>query len=211
MRIRPSAVIGFALVLVVSLPAASLAQGGDPSTPVPGQATPAATPAAIPAEEHGGVSGVDVMTSTVFQQGQSSFSGIALRLRLRSSALLPAIEIMPAVEMWQNTSSVTIYDLKTTRNDATLGCQVRWTFRREHWEPYVGAGMAVHFLSDKVSSSQLQAANQHNSTVRGGYTLHGGVTFPMNQRLSNFVELEHHGVSHFRQLKFNTGLSWNFH
>lgn len=198
-----------ALVLAVSSRPA-LAQSGDPSTPVPGQAasTPAVTTAAT--TSHGGVSGVDLMTSTIFQEGQSSFSGLALRLRLRSGALLPALEIMPAVEMWQNTSRVTLYDLKTTRSDATLGCQLRWTFQREHWQPYVGGGIAVHFLSDKIDSPQLALANQHNSTVRGGYSLHGGVTFPMNDHLSNFVEVQHHGVSHFRQLKINTGLSWNF-
>lgn len=204
---RTATIVSLAVAFIfAAAPAApSLAQGGSPSTPVPGQAA-----ATTPAAPRGGVSGLDIMTSSVFQEGQSSFSGLALRLRLKSSALVPAIEIMPAVEMWQNTSRVTLYDLKTTRSDATLGCQVRWTFKREHWEPYVGGGLAVHFFSDKIDSPQLALANQHNSTVRGGYTLHGGVTFPMNDRLSNFVELEHHGVSHFRQLKFNTGLSWNF-
>ena len=210
MRTPPFAPLAFAFALAVAPAAPSLAQSGSPSTPVPGQAA-AGTSAASAAAPRGGVSGLDLMTSSVFQEGQSSFSGLALRLRLKSSALLPAIEIMPAVEMWQNTSRVTLYDLKTTRSDATLGCQLRWTFQREHWQPYVGGGLAVHFFSDKINSPQLALANQHNSTVRGGYTLHGGVTFPMNDRLSNFVELEHHGVSHFRQLKFNTGLSWNFH
>lgn len=206
MRLRSAFPLAAAALLAAVLAVPAFAQGGDPSTPVPGQvagSTPA-TPA------HAGVSGLDVMTSTVFQEGQSSFSGLALRLRLRSGALVPNVEIMPAVEYWQNVSRLTVYDIKTTRSNATLGCQVRWIMEREHWQPYLGGGLAVHFLSDKVSSPQISEANQSNSTVRGGYSLMGGVSFPITQKLSNFVELQHHGVSRFRQLKFNTGLGWNF-
>jgi opacity protein-like surface antigen len=201
-------------VILAALAAASLsalaaapafAQGGDPSTPVPGQAA-----AATPVPAHAGVSGLDVMTATVFQEGQSSFSGLALRLRLKSGALVPNVEILPAVEYWRNDNRVSLYGIRTTRSDATLGCQVRWTFTRNGWQPYAGAGIAVHFLDEKVDAPELDVNNQHTSTVRGGYSLHGGVTFPLTRALSNFVELEHHGVSHFRQLKFNTGLGWNF-
>lgn len=206
MRIPPPASLAPVALLSALLAAPCFAQSGGPSTPVPGQVTPASVGTA----DHAGVSGLDVMTSTVFQEGQSSFSGLALRLRIRSGALLPSVEIMPAVEYWQNVSRVTLYDLKTTRSNATLGCQVRWTLEREHWKPYVGGGFAVHFLSDKISSPQLTEANQHNSTVRGGYSLHGGVSFPLTEKLANFVELQHHGVSHFRQFKINTGLGWNF-
>ena len=206
MRIPPVCRLAFVPFLAAVLATPSFAQSGSPSTPVPGQAASTA----LPAETHGGVSGLDLMTSTVFQEGQSSFSGIAMRLRLRSGVLLPSVEIMPAVEYWQNVSRVTSYDIKTTRSNATLGCQVRWKMEREHWQPYFGGGMAVHFLSDKVSSPQLAEANQHNSTVRGGSSLHAGASFPMTERLTNYVELQHHGVSHFRQLKLNTGLGWNF-
>lgn len=206
MRFRFAFPLACSALLAAALAVPASAQGGDPSTPVPGQVT-SSTPA-TPA--HAGVSGLDVMTSTVFQEGQSSFSGLALRLRLRSGALVPNVEIMPAVEYWQNVSRLTVYELKTTRRNATLGCQVRWIVEREHWQPYLGGGIAVHFLSDKVSSPQIAEANEHNSTVRGGYSLVGGVTFPITPKLSNFVELQHHGVSRFRQLKFNTGLGWSF-
>ena len=203
MRASHLASIALASCLLAAGAAPSRAQSGDASTPVPGQA------AAAP-EVRSGVSGVDVMTSTVFQEGQSSFSGLALRLRLRSAALLSNVEIMPAVEFWQNVNRVSLFGLKTTRNDATLGCSARWTVPRESWQPYVGAGLAVHFLDERVNAPQLGVTNEHHSTTRGGYSLQAGVTFTMSKRLSNFLELQHHGVSHYRQLKVNTGLGWNF-
>lgn len=203
MRLPSAVPTAIASLLLAVLVAPSFAQGG-PQTPVPGK-----TAKAAPTPE-GGVVGLDAMTSNVFQEGQSSFTGIALRLRLKSAALLPNVEILPAIELWQNVSRVSIWGIKTTRSDATLGCQARWTFTREGWQPYLGGGLAVHFLSDRVSSSVYPQFNQSNSTTRGGYSLLGGVTFPMTERLYNYVELEHHGVSHYRQLKFNTGLGWNF-
>ena len=51
----------------------------------------------------------------------------------------------------------------------------------------------------------------HNSTVRGGYILDGGVNFTITETVSNFLELEYHGLSDFRQTKFHAGVSWNFH
>lgn len=196
-HLAPLAVASFLLVLAA---APVRAQSGDASTPVPGQ----------PAGTRAGVSGLDVMTATVFQEGQSSFSGLALRLRLRTGSLMPNFEIMPAIEYWQNVNRVSLFGVKTTRSDATLGCNARWTFSHDHWQPYLGAGLAVHFLDEKVDAPDLGVNSQSNSTVRGGYALLGGVSFTMTKSLSNFLEVEHHGVSHYRQLKVNTGLGWNF-
>jgi len=200
-RFPSLALLAAASCLALAAPPAS-AQGGDASTPVPGQAS------APPARS--GLSGVDVMTATVFQEGQSSFSGLGVRLRLRSGVLVPNIELMPNVEFWQNVSRVSLFGVRTTRGDASLGFAARWTFHHDHWQPYVGAGLAVHFLEEKVDAPSLGVNDQHDSTTRGGYTLLGGVSFTMTRSLSNFIEVEHHGVSHYRQLKINTGLGWNF-
>jgi len=200
-RVPTLAVLVAACCLALVAPHAS-AQGGDASTPVPGQASAPPTRA--------GISGVDVMTATVFQEGQSSFSGLGVRLRVRSARLMSNVEFMPNVELWQNVSRVSLFGVKTTRSDAALGFAARWTFRRDHWQPYLGAGIAAHFLDETVDAPSLGVHNQHDATTLGGYTLLGGVSFTMTKSLSNFLEIEHHGVSHYRQLKINTGLGWNF-
>jgi opacity protein-like surface antigen len=192
-----------ALLLSVTAAAACFAQSGDASTPVPGQA--AAPP------PHAGVCGLDVMTSTVFLEHQSSFAGTALRLRLRSARLVPNIEFIPLVEYWRSRSSVSAYGgVQLTRSDATLGCSARWVFIKDHWQPYLGAGVAAHFLDDKLNAPGLGVDDQHDSSVRGAYLLLGGVTFPITKSISNFLELEYHGVSDFRQFKLHTGLGWSF-
>ena len=51
------------------------------------------TPA--PAASAGSLVGVDVMTATVMQEKQSSFSGIALRTRIKSPRLIQGVEVLP--------------------------------------------------------------------------------------------------------------------
>lgn len=164
---------------------------------------------AVPARAAGGLSGVDAMTATVFQEGQSSFSGLAIRFRLQHSRLLDDIEFMPTVEYWRNSSRVEAFDLHTVRRDATLGTDVRWMFPGEAWRAYAGAGVAVHFLSDEVNAPGLGLNNEKDSLTKGGLALLGGVAFGTKSRLGNFIELKGHLVPSFRQLKINMGLSWN--
>ena len=81
-----------------------------------------------PPVKTGGITGLDVMTGTVFQEGQSSFSGVAMRLRVRNSKFAPGLEFLPTIEYWQNTSHLDAFDIETRRRDATLGLDMRWMF-----------------------------------------------------------------------------------
>ena len=190
-------------LLLAVLPAPARAQSGSAATPVPAGSKKEE-------ETHGGVSGLDVMTTTVFQDGQSAFSGIAVRLRLQSSRLVPNIEIVPAIEYWRDNTRIQSFGIETSRKDATLGVGARWTFFRERWQPYLGAGLAMHFIDEKANAPTLGVNDWHDSDVLGGYSLTGGILFILTERMSNFLELEHHGVADNRQLKFSAGLGWNF-
>ena len=104
---------------------------------------------------NGGIVGLGVMTGTVFQEGQSSFSGMAVRLRVRNTAFRPNLELLPTLEYWQNSNHLDAFDIRTRRRDATLGADVRWVFdSKKGWQPYVGAGFGLHFLNDELQSSR---------------------------------------------------------
>lgn len=159
----------------------------------------------------GGIVGIGAMTGTVFQEGQSSFSGIAMRLRIRNATFRPNLELLPTMEYWQNTSHLDAFDIRTRRRDATLGADLRWVFTSQRaWQPYVGAGFSLHFLDDELRAPRQGIPEASSGLVRGGPDALGGVDFNLGSRIGSFVELKYHDVSHYRQLKFNTGLSWNF-
>jgi hypothetical protein len=190
-----------ATATALCLTAPAHAQTATPTPP-----TPAKT-ATAPITPKGGLTGIDAMTATVFEQDQSSFAGLAIRARLQSKRLLPSIDFMPTMEYWRNSSKVDAFDLRTVRRDATLGVDGRWTFDGEAWRVYAGAGMAVHFLSGEVDSPTLKGKD---ALTKGGLTLLGGIAFgSRTSPLGNFIEVKSHLVGDFEQLKINLGLSWN--
>ena len=153
------------------------------------------------------ISGIDAMTSTVMQEGQSSFSGLAVRARMTSPMFISGLVLMPTIEYWRNANSIQTFGIKTTRKDATLGADVYYAFRSTGTKPYVGAGLAIHFLSSTVDAPSLGLNDESHALVKGGVAVLGGLAFPLADRFDNFVELKYHHVPGYRQLKFNWGLS----
>jgi opacity protein-like surface antigen len=153
------------------------------------------------------LTGVDVMSSTVLQEGQSSFSGLGLRARLHPDRLVAGIEILPSLEYWRNSSTVSPYDIRTTRKDATLAVDARYNFQVHGWNPYLGAGYGLHFLSSRVNAPSLGLNDASNSVILGGLSALAGTSFGLTPRIDNFIELKYHHIPDYRQLKLNWGLA----
>jgi len=163
----------------------------------------------VPAASATKLAAVDVMTSTVMQEKQSSFSGLGLRARITSPLFITGLEFMPTIEYWRNANSLETPPIKTTRKDATLAADVRYLFRGTGMRPYAGLGYALHFLSSSVDAPSLGVNDESHALMKGGFSFMGGLSFPLTQRIENFVELKYHHVTSYRQLKLNWGLSVN--
>jgi len=157
----------------------------------------------------GDLVGIDATTSTVMQEGQSSLSGLALRLRFHPAALIRNVEIMPTIEYWRNSNSLSAFGIESSRKDATLGVDARYVFYRDGWEPYLGAGYAVHFLSSSVNAPALGLVDASDSFTKGGLAALAGVSVPLTTKVHNFFEVKYHHVTENRQLKLNWGISSN--
>jgi outer membrane protein W len=153
--------------------------------------------------------GIDGATATVMQEHQSSFSGLAMRLRFHPETLIRNVEIMPTIEYWRNSSDLSAFNIKSSRKDATLGVDARYVFFRDGWQPYVGVGFGLHFFSSSVDAPGLGLNNVTDSFVKGGVAGLAGITVPLTDRVHNFFELKYHHVTENRQLKLNWGISYN--
>jgi len=171
-------------------------------------AASAVTPPTPPVSSAGMLTAIDGMTSTILQEKQSSFSGIGLRARLQPARLIKEVELMPTVEFWRNSNTAQPYDIHSTRTDATLGCDARYVFKVQGWQPYIGAGFGIHFLSSKVEAPSLGITNGGTSVIKGGLAALVGASFGLTGRLDNFLELKYHHIPEYRQLKINWGLSY---
>lgn len=186
------------LVATLAAPASALAQ---------------TTPLTVPGETptlRSGIVGLDAMSATVFQQGQSSFSGLALRMRIRHAALVPNVEILPTLEYWQSTNKVNEFHIETRRRDATLAGDVRWVFRDVSAHPYIGAGYGLHFLNSEVRAPQQGLPHASHGLVKGGLDAMIGIQSGPEARFGSFFEAKFLNVTLYRQVKLSTGLSWNF-
>jgi hypothetical protein len=156
------------------------------------------------------VSSVDVMTSTVMQQHQTSFSGLSARLGLRSTRIVKSFDLLPYVEYWRNSARIEIpgITITSTRTDATLGADARYTFQRKTWRPYLGAGLGIHFLSTVVDAPAVNLDHASDSVIKGGLSALAGITFPLTGHLENFTEVKYHHLRGYSQLKISMGIAW---
>lgn len=152
--------------------------------------------------------GVDLMTATVMQKHQSSFSGLAARVRLSSARIVEGFELQPFVEYWRTSTTVDPPDVTVSRKDATLGAGLGYRFSHAGWQPYVGGGLGVHFLSNKVNAPALGIDDQSDSVIRGGLYALAGIGVPLTDHVQNFIELEYHHLPDMSQLKINMGINW---
>jgi len=156
----------------------------------------------------GTLSGVDAMTSTIMQQHQSSFSGLGLRVHLKTARIVDGFDFLPYVEYWRTSTTVETFGITTARKDATLGADVRYSFHRGGWRPYLGGGYGVHFLSSEVNAPSLGVNHAGDSVIRGGLSALAGAAFPLTSHLDNFLELKYHHLSGMSQLKISFGIGW---
>ena len=177
------------LTVTVALVAASSVARAQNAAPAP---APAATQKAV-----------EVVMSTIFQQHQSSFSGLDLQMRVRMPQLIEGFSIAPTIEYWRNTSTLSDFGLEAMRKDATLAALLRYDFKREGWQPYFGAGLGLHFLSSHVNAPSLGLNDASESVTKGGVALLGGINFGLAGNLDNMLELEYHGIGEQSQLKLN--------
>jgi hypothetical protein len=154
--------------------------------------------------------GVDLLNSTIFQQHQSSFSGLGARVKLHSAALAPGFELLPSLEYWRSSMKIETFDITTVRKDVTLGVDARYSFRGASWKPYIGAGFGAHFLSSEVDAPDMGLHHAKDTVIKGGLSAMAGMSFPITARLGNFVEVKYHHLPGYSQLKINMGIGWAF-
>jgi hypothetical protein len=111
------------------------------------------------------------MMATVFQEGQSSFSGLGMRFRISDSRITENIDFLPTIEYWRNSSKLESFGLASVRRDGTIGADVRWLFPGEAWRFYAGTGIAAHFISTEVDAPQFGLNDANDSLTKGGMTL----------------------------------------
>lgn len=147
---------------------------------------------------------------SIFQSNQSSFSGLGMRLHFKSAALIENITITPSIQYWRNHTNVPSFGVESSRSDARLGVDMRYTFLQYGVQPWVGGGWGLHFLDNELSAPTLGLVNAEDSVVKGGMSLGGGLSTPIAGQLTNDFGIEYDFIGDQSQLKLNFGVRYRF-
>src|SRR5262249_11926060 len=114
------------------------------------------------------MNGLDGMTQTVKQEGQSAITGLALRARLGSDDLPVNMTIMPTLEYWKDCDRLDDFNIRSTQKDLALGVDARYDLSLGSWRPYAGAGLSTHFIKTTISAPSVGGAASEQSHAKIG-------------------------------------------
>jgi len=155
------------------------------------------------------INGIDAMTQSVKQEGQSFITGLAVRTRLSSDDLPVGLTLMPTLEYWRDTDQLKDFNVRATQKDLTLGLDGRFDFSAGTWRPYAGAGLAAHFVNTKFEAPDIGVQQQEEGHTKIGPEVIAGLQLAPISWLQSFFELKYDYVPPFRQFKLNWGFGVN--
>lgn len=154
--------------------------------------------------------GIDVMTQTVKQEGQSTISGLGIRLRMQSDDLPAGLTLVPTLEHWRDSDRLQDFNIRATQRDLTLGLDGRYDWQWGNWRPYAGAGLGAHFIKTTFEAPDLGVAGEEETRTKVGPDVLVGLQLSPIAWLQSFAEAKYYYVPPFRQFKLNWGLGINF-
>lgn len=152
---------------------------------------------------------VDGMMQTVKVEGQSGVSGMALRTRIESDDLPVNVCIMPVIEYWRDADRIEDFDIRAVQSDLTFAVDARYDFTGKSVQPYLGAGLGMHFINQDFEAPRQDIDWSEDHTRFGPEFLLGVQLAPAGW-LQSFIEAKYAIVSDFNQFKLNWGFGVNF-
>jgi hypothetical protein len=154
------------------------------------------------------IRGIEGTLNTVFQREQTSFSGIGLRLHMTGPASIPGMSFVPTLQYWSSHNEISTFGIKSTRSDAMLGMETRYTFDDVTLKPYAGVGYGIHFFNDQVTTPAT--GDQSQSLSKGAFSLLGGISTPLSGNLHNDFGAQYVMAGDRAQFKLDWGFRYSF-
>lgn len=172
----------------------------------PAKTTHKAVHAAKPANPGLGLSAIGVEAGLVDPEGASSTLGFGVFADLGS--LARDIRLSSNVGYWSKSDNA--FGAEASLRDISVGARAKYMFHvaSPKIQPYVGAGLGIHFFHTKVSGgAMLPGFTVEDSATKLGLDLGGGVSTPLNPATSIFADLWY-TVADIDQLSMKAGVSW---
>jgi hypothetical protein len=124
--------------------------------------------------------------------------------RVDLGAPLPGFSVLPTVEYWGKGDQAR--GTKISAHDLTAGAEARYRFGHRITRPYVGAGLAMHFISTEVKVNDVVESNEQRQRL--GAVVLGGIEFERSSSFSFFAEADYHFVKDLGTWKAVGGIAF---
>lgn len=163
----------------------------------------AAAPAAAQErnEPFAGLYGVSAGLGLADPKGLSSTLALMGRMDL---GRVIGISILPTVEYWGKSDRA--LGVKVSSHDLTLGGDARVRLSHGLTRPYLGAGLAMHFVNAKT---EQDGRTESRNSEKVGAALLAGLEFERSESFSWFVEAKYRFVSDLGTWKALAGITYS--
>lgn len=155
--------------------------------------------------------GADFQLQTVKRHDQTAISGLALRARLDDVDLPVGLMLMPTLERWRDKSTLEFVGIEAEQTDLALGADAAYQWHWGSWSPYVGLGLATHFLRQEANAPDYGLVNAEDTLTKVGPDFLLGVDMPGAAGMRTYFEAKYQYISDYEQFKLNWGLTFAFH
>jgi len=121
----------------------------------------------------------------------------------------PRIGLESRLDYWRQSES--LFGSEASVRDIALGARAKYRFEvaNPKFQPFAGAGLALHFVHAEVTISQpgFPPLSAEDSSTKLGLDLGGGLSMPIAPRADLMTELWYGVVSDVSQLSLRVGFS----
>jgi hypothetical protein len=154
--------------------------------------------------------GADVQLQTVKRPDQTAISGLALRGRWESIDMPVGLMLMPTIERWRDKATLDFVGLEAVQRDLAVSLDAAYQWDWGGWSPYLGLGVASHFIKSEATAPQLGVASAQHSLTKIGPDFLLGVDMPGAGGLRSYMEIKYQAIRPYQQFKLNWGLTYGF-
>jgi hypothetical protein len=152
-------------------------------------------------EPLGGLYGISAAVGLADPEGLSNTVGFLGRVDL---GRVFGVSLLPTLEYWNQSDEA--LGVRIASHDLTLGADLRVRIGHGRPRPYVGGGLAMHFVATSVAGS---GPEESENSEKLGADLLGGLELGRGESFTWFVEAKYHWVSDLDTWKALAGVTYS--
>jgi opacity protein-like surface antigen len=176
-------------------------------------AKPAAQPAAKPAGGGSDIGFKSIGGALGYVSPEDLDGAFSIGAFADLGMITPDIGLEARLDWWSHSEEEPAAFTEFNVQDIILGARAKYYFEVDgaNWQPFAGAGLAMHFLSAEMTTSVpgFPSISDDASDTKLGLDIGGGIKMPVNPRADFLAESWYSIVSDVSQFALRVGMTYH--